>query len=157
MSPLDPTAEGATSEVAIYGDKTNVLFHPRPTTSYQPMFKKLEYRAMGLCVIISLAIIFLGRLFGGSLWGFIPLAACIASGVWLWTQHVIRSGKEMEWDSERLRGQAVCLNLAPGSVSLLTTHIIGDRKAYPRICGMGKHLPRHRLGYCKSRHIPTHR
>lgn len=62
---------------------------------------------MALCIAIPLAIIFLGRFFGGSLWGLVPLAACVTSGVWLWTHEVIRSGKEMEWSSEQLRGQTV--------------------------------------------------
>ena len=72
------------------------------------MYKELQARATGLCIAIPVAIIVLGRFFGGSLWGLIPLAACVASGVWLWVQEVIRSGKEMEWSSETLRGQTVC-------------------------------------------------
>lgn len=71
------------------------------------MFDQLERRGMGLCIGILLAIIFLGRFFGGSLLGLIPLAACIASGVWLWVHQVIRSGKDMEWHSEQLRGETV--------------------------------------------------
>ena len=71
------------------------------------MYDQLEKRAMGLCVVILFAIIVLGRVFGGSLWGLIPLSACIASGVWLWMHEVIRSGKEMEWNSEQVRGQMV--------------------------------------------------
>lgn len=71
------------------------------------MFEKLEKRAMGLCIAITLAIIILGRIFGGSLWGLIPLAACIASGVWLWMHELVRSGKDMEWSSEQLRGETV--------------------------------------------------
>lgn len=71
------------------------------------MFEQLEKRAMGLCIAIPAAIIFLGRFFGGSLLGLIPLAACITSGVWLWMHEVIRRGKEMEWSSEQLRGETV--------------------------------------------------
>lgn len=71
------------------------------------MYEKLEKTAMGLCIAIPFAIIVLGRTFGGSLWGLIPLAGCIASGVWLWMHEVVRSGKEMEWSSEQLRGQTV--------------------------------------------------
>ena len=74
------------------------------------MFDQLQSRATGLCIAIPLAIIILGRLFGGSLWGLIPLAICISSGVWLWVLEVIRSGKDMEWSSEQLRGQTVCLH-----------------------------------------------
>lgn len=75
------------------------------------MYKELQARATGLCIAIPIAIVVLGRFFGGSLWGLIPLAACVASGVWLWVQEVIRSGKEMEWSSETLRGQTVCLSI----------------------------------------------
>lgn len=100
-------AEGTTSDLPIRGEKTNVLFHPTPSVSFQPTFEQLEKRAIGLCIAIPLAMIFLGRFFGGSLWGLVPLAACIASGVWLWMHEVIRSGKEMEWSSEQLRGQKV--------------------------------------------------
>jgi hypothetical protein len=71
------------------------------------MFKALEKRATILCIGILAAIIVLGRTFGGSLWGLIPLAFCISSGVWLWVQEVIRSGREMEWSSEQMRGQMV--------------------------------------------------
>lgn len=72
------------------------------------MYESLEKRAIGLCVGFTLGTLFVGRIFGGSLWGLVPLAACITSGVWLWMQEVIRSGRELEWSSEQLRGQTVC-------------------------------------------------
>lgn len=71
------------------------------------MFDQLEKRGTVLCIAIPLAIIVLGRTFGGSLLGLIPLAFCVTSGVWLWVQEVIKSGKEMEWSSEQMRGQMV--------------------------------------------------
>lgn len=110
-APPDPIAEGTTSDVPIRGEKTNVLFHPTPTVSYQPMFDSLQKRATGLCIGIPVAIIILGRMCGGSLWGLIPLAACVTSGVWLWMQEVIRSGRAMEWSSEQLRGQMVSFSI----------------------------------------------
>ncbi|KAJ5089624.1 C2 membrane targeting protein [Penicillium argentinense] len=122
-APPDPIAEGTTSDVPIRGEKTNVLFHPTPTVSYQPMFDQLEKRAMTLCIAIPFAIIVLGRTFGGSLLGLIPLAACIASGVWLWVQQVIKSGKEMEWSSEQLRGQTATANLLPESVEWMNSFL----------------------------------
>ncbi|KAJ5923567.1 hypothetical protein N7454_008812 [Penicillium verhagenii] len=122
-APPDPIAEGTTSDVPIRGEKTNVLFHPTPTVTYEPMFKALEKRAAGLCIGISVAIIVLGRTFGGSLWGLIPLAACIASGVWLWVGEVIRSGKDMEWSSEQLRGQTATANLLPESVEWMNSFL----------------------------------
>lgn len=106
-APPDPIAEGTTSDVPIRGEKTNILFHPTPTISFKPMFEQLEKRAMALSIAIPFAIIVLGRVFGGSLWGLIPLAACIATGVWMWVKEVIRSGREMEWSSEQLRGKMV--------------------------------------------------
>lgn len=118
-APPDPIAEGTTSDVPIRGEKTNVLFHPTPTVSYQPMFDPLQKRATALCIGIPIAIIILGRMCGGSLWGLIPLAACITSGVWLWMQEVIRSGRAMEWSGEQLRGQMV---------SFLVYHLVNGYK-----------------------------
>ena len=93
----------------IHGEKTNVLFHPTPSTSFEPTFKSLENKAGALGIGIFLSIIILGKLFGGTLKGLVPLAICINSGVWLWTKEVIRSGREVEWDSEKERGLTVCL------------------------------------------------
>ena len=106
-APPDPIAEGTTSDVPIHGEKTNILFHPTPTVTYKPMFDKLETRGMGLCLGIVAAIVFIGRIFGGSLWGLLPLAFGVASAVWLWVQELVRSGREMEWSSEQIRGQMV--------------------------------------------------
>ncbi|GMG24147.1 unnamed protein product [Aspergillus oryzae] len=83
-APPDPIAEGTTSDVPLHGEITNVLFHPTPSISYKPMYDQLEKRGTGLCIGIVFGILFVGRMFGGSLWALFPLAACIASGVWLW-------------------------------------------------------------------------
>ncbi|KAL4953787.1 hypothetical protein BDW69DRAFT_164491 [Aspergillus filifer] len=120
-APPDPIAEGTTSDVPIHGERTNILFHPTPTISYKPMFESLEKRGNTLCGGIVFGIVVLGRTFGASYWGLIPLAACIASGVWLWVQEVIRSGREMEWSSEQLRGQVATANLIPESVEWMNT------------------------------------
>ncbi|KAJ5354307.1 C2 membrane targeting protein [Penicillium brevicompactum] len=122
-APPDPIAEGTTSDVPIRGEKTNVLFHPTPTVSYQPMFEVLQKRATGLCIGIPAAIIVIGRIFGGSFWGLVPLAFCISSGVWLWMQEVVRSGREMEWSSEQLRGQMATANLLPESVEWMNSFL----------------------------------
>ena len=106
-APPDPVAEGSTSDVPIHGEKTNILFHPTPSVSYEPMFASLEARAGGLCIGIVVAIIVLGKMFGGSLKGLIPLSMCIASGLWLWMKEVVRSGREVEWSSEQSRGETV--------------------------------------------------
>ncbi|GLI75402.1 hypothetical protein PoHVEF18_003656 [Penicillium ochrochloron] len=122
-APPDPIAEGTTSDVPIRGEKTNVLFHPTPTVSYKPMFDQLEKRGTALCIAIPFAIIVLGRTFGGSLLGLIPLAFCVTSGVWLWVQEVIKSGKEMEWSSEQIRGQMATANLLPESVEWMNSFL----------------------------------
>ena len=115
-APPDPVAEGSTSDVPIHGEKTNILFHPTPSVSYEPMFASLETRAGGLCIGVFLAIVILGKMFGGSLKGLIPTAACITSGIWLWMKEVVRSGRDMEWSSEQTRGETAVANLLPESV-----------------------------------------
>lgn len=71
------------------------------------MFAALEQRAGILCIGIMVAIVVLGKMFGGALKGLIPLGACITSGVWLWMKEVVRSGREVEWSSEQSRGETV--------------------------------------------------
>lgn len=110
-APPDPVADGTTSDVPIHGEKTNILFHPTPSITFVPMFDELEKRANALVAGIAIAIIIVGKAFGGSLWGLIPLAFCIASGVFLWVKEVIRSGRDHEWSNEQLRGQTVCYSL----------------------------------------------
>ena len=100
----------------IHGEKTNVLFHPTPSVSYEPMFASLEKRAGGLCLAVFVAIAVLGKFFGASLKGLIPLAAFIASAFWLWVKELVRSGREVEWQSEQVRGQTAVANLLPESV-----------------------------------------
>ena len=106
-APPEPVAEGSTTDVPIRGEKTNILFHPTPTVSYEPMFASMEKQAMGLSAGILIAIVVVGKMFGGSLKGLIPLGACIASGVWLWMKELLRRGREVEWSSEQSRGETV--------------------------------------------------
>ncbi|KAK5093424.1 hypothetical protein LTR70_004784 [Exophiala xenobiotica] len=120
-SPPDPVAEGATSDVPIHGEKTNILFHPTPSVSYEPMFASLEKRAAGLGIGILIAIVVVGKMFGGALKGLIPLGFCVASGVWLWMKEVVRSGRELEWSSEQKRGHTATANLLPESVEWMNT------------------------------------
>lgn len=107
-APPDPVEPGSTSDVPIHGEKTNILFHPTPSISYEPLYEALEKKATILAAGIVVAIVVLGKMFGGALYGLIPLAMCIASGVFLWMKEVIRSGRELEWESEKTRGQHVC-------------------------------------------------
>ena len=122
-APPDPVAEGSTSDVPIHGEKTNILFHPTPSVSYEPMFASLEKRAGGLGIGILLAIVIVGKMFGGALKGLIPLGFCVASGVWLWMKEVVRSGREVEWSSEQERGQTATANLLPESVEWMNTFL----------------------------------
>ncbi|ROW17113.1 hypothetical protein VPNG_01189 [Cytospora leucostoma] len=115
-APPDPVEPGTTSDVPIHGEKTNVLFHPTPSVSYEPMYEALETRANVLTIGIFLAIIFIGKLFGGSLWGLIPLAGCVSSGVFLWVKDLIRQGRAIDWSSEQKRGETAVVNLIPESV-----------------------------------------
>lgn len=71
------------------------------------MFAALEQRAGVLCIGITVAIIVLGKMFGGALKGLVPLAFCVTSGLWLWMKEVVRSGREVEWSSEQARGETV--------------------------------------------------
>ncbi|GAM89480.1 hypothetical protein ANO11243_075190 [Dothideomycetidae sp. 11243] len=120
-APPDPIEPGSTSDVPIHGEKTNILFHPTPSISYEPMFAALETRAGVLCVGLFIGTIVIGNMFGGALKGLIPLGACLASGVWLWTKEVVRSGREMEWSSEKERGETATANLLPESVEWMNT------------------------------------
>lgn len=145
-APPDPVAEGSTSDVPIHGEKTNILFHPTPSVSYEPMFASLENRASGLCIGVFVAIVLLGKMFGASLKGLIPTAMCIVSGIWLWMKEVIRSGREVEWSSEQSRGETV--SLWGMRVPSLCVGLIfaGNRKSPPRICRMDEHTTGHLLG-----------
>jgi hypothetical protein len=121
-APPAPVAEGATTDVPIHGEKTNVLFHPTPSVSYEPMFASIEARANVLCVGVFLGVVFIGKaLGGGSLWALVPLAAAVASAVFLWAKDLIRQGRAVEWSSEQKRGETAVVNLIPESVEWLNT------------------------------------
>ncbi|KAI1923924.1 hypothetical protein LOZ07_003689 [Ophidiomyces ophidiicola] len=118
-SPPDPIAEGTTSDVPIHGEKTNILFHPTPSVSYEPMFKSLEKRGGVLCMAIFAGILIIGKISGASLKWMILLSCSVVSAVWLWIQDVIQKGRSQEWSSEKLRGQTATANLLPESVEWL--------------------------------------
>jgi len=71
------------------------------------MFAALEKRAWFVCTGVFVATVVLGGIFGGKLIGLIPLAMCLSSGIFLWMKEVVRSGREMEWSSEQVRGKMV--------------------------------------------------
>ncbi|KAL9082833.1 MAG: hypothetical protein Q9159_006164 [Coniocarpon cinnabarinum] len=122
-APPDPVEPGTTSDVPIHGEKTNILFHPTPSVSYEPYFAAIEKRAGIVCAAVFLAIVVLGKMFGGRFVGLVPLAACITSGIWLWMKEVVRSGREVEWDSEKTRGETATANLLPESVEWMNTFL----------------------------------
>ncbi|KAI0532227.1 hypothetical protein GGR58DRAFT_490955 [Xylaria digitata] len=120
-APPDPITEGSTSDVPIHGEKTNVLFHPTPSVSYEPMYNIIEQRASILCIAVFFSIIFFGKSFGGRLLGLIPLAFCVTSGVFLWMKDLIRRGRDIEWSSEQKRGETAVVNLIPESVEWMNS------------------------------------
>lgn len=122
-APPDPVQEGATSDVPIRSEKTSVLFFETPSVSYEPMFETLEKKGTVLCGAIFIAIILVGKFFGGRLLGLTPLAFCIASGVFLWIKDLIRQGRDLEWSSEQKRGETATVNLIPESVEWMNTMI----------------------------------
>ncbi|KAI9792442.1 MAG: hypothetical protein M1816_002326 [Peltula sp. TS41687] len=122
-SPPEPTHPNSTADVPITDSKTNILFHPTPSVNFEPAFASLESRATLLTVCIFAAIVLLGRMFGASLLGLVPTAACVSSGVFLWMKEVIRSGRELEWESEKKRGETATANLIPESVEWLNTFL----------------------------------
>ncbi|KAH7015491.1 hypothetical protein EDB80DRAFT_637692 [Ilyonectria destructans] len=117
-----PEAEkSSTSDVPIRSEKTSVLFYKTPSVSYEPMFGILEQRANVLCAGIFFGIVLLGKMFGGRLLGLVPLAFCVASGVFLWAKDLIRQGRDLEWASEQERGETATANLIPESVEWMNT------------------------------------
>ncbi len=107
QAPPDPVAPQSTSDLPIHGEKTDILFFPTPSLSYEPTFSALETKATVLCTSVFVAIVLLGKMFGASLKGLIPTAACVSAGVFLWMKEVVRSGRELEWESEKKRGETV--------------------------------------------------
>ncbi|KAI0009270.1 hypothetical protein F4779DRAFT_582754 [Xylariaceae sp. FL0662B] len=120
-APPDPVATGSTSDVPIHGEKTNILFHPTPSVTYDPMFSIIEQRATVLCFAVFFTIIFVGKFFGGRLLGLVPLATCVSSGIFLWMKDLIRRGRDIEWSSEQKRGETATANLIPESVEWMNT------------------------------------
>lgn len=114
-APPDPIHPGSTSDVPIKGEKTNILFHPTPSISYEPMFEALEKRTEILCIGVLVAIVILGKMFGGALYGLIPLGMCVSSGIFLWMKAVVRAGRDQEWSSEQERGETASLPSPPST------------------------------------------
>jgi hypothetical protein len=96
------------------------------------------------------AIVVLGNLFGGSLWGLVPMGACVSTGVWLWMKEVVRSGRELEWSGEQKRGELVCIFrlyfAESGCPQLTKIRYIGSGQLNPGVCGVDEHFVRSHLG-----------
>ncbi|KAK1459668.1 C2 domain-containing protein [Colletotrichum melonis] len=122
-APPDPVEPGSTTDVPIHSEKTNVNFFHTPSVSYEPMFEHLERRGNILCAGIFFAIVIVGKFFGGSLYGLLPLGACVASGVFLWIKDLITQGRNTEWSSEQARGETATVNLVPESVEWMNTAV----------------------------------
>jgi hypothetical protein len=71
------------------------------------MYVALEKRTTILSAGVAIAIVVLGKMFGGALYGLIPLALCVSSGIFLWMKDLVRRGRATEWQSEKERGQHV--------------------------------------------------
>lgn len=113
----------------------------------------METKAGVLCVSLLVSIVVLGKMFGGSLKGLIPLGCCIASGVWLWAKEVVRSGRELEWDSEKTRGETVRLPLSQSRRPRFADIVPGNSKSFARISGMDEYYAQGGLGPDQSRNV----
>jgi hypothetical protein len=71
------------------------------------MYEALEQRTIILSGGVLIAIVVLGKMFGGALYGLVPLGMCVASGIYLWMKELVRKGRDHEWQSEKDRGQTV--------------------------------------------------
>ncbi|KAI5291601.1 hypothetical protein KEM54_003046 [Ascosphaera aggregata] len=120
-APPDPIAAGTTSDVPIHGEKTNVLYHPTPSITYDAFFKHLEQRTYVLCGGCALAILIIGTLGGGSVKTLLLLTIGITSALWLWMMDLISRGRANEWSQERLRGEMATANLIPESVEWINS------------------------------------
>lgn len=87
------------------------------------MYASIEARANVLCAGIFIAIAFIGKILGGSLWGLLPLGFCVSSGVFLWMKDLVQQGRDTEWSSEQKRGETAVVNLIPESVEWLNTAV----------------------------------
>ncbi len=71
------------------------------------MYEALEQKTLILSTGVLIAIVALGKLFGGALYGLIPLRMCVASDIYFWMKELVRKGREQEWQSEKDCGQTV--------------------------------------------------
>lgn len=117
-APPDPIASNSTTDVPIHGEKTNILFHPTPALSLRgTVFHDLEKRTTTLCIILFASIVIFGCIItGGSFTGLTLIAAGATSYIWYWTRGLVDESANVDWESERRRGEIATANLIPESV-----------------------------------------
>lgn len=117
-APPDPVAPNSTIDVPIHGEKTNILFHPTPALSLQnTVFHDLEDSATAICVVLFAFIVIFGRIIsGGSFIGLTLIGAGASSYIWYWTKSLVDESANVDWESERRRGEIATANLIPESV-----------------------------------------
>ncbi|RPB05375.1 hypothetical protein L873DRAFT_1662648 [Choiromyces venosus 120613-1] len=122
-APPEPIAPHSATDVPIHGEKTNVLFHPTPSLSLEhTVFKQVEKQSTLLCLGIFMSIILLGRfLLGSSVIGLLTTASLVSSAVYYWARNLAEEARNVDWDSEKRRGQTAAINLIPESVEWLNS------------------------------------
>ncbi|KAH6722144.1 hypothetical protein BKA61DRAFT_628255 [Leptodontidium sp. MPI-SDFR-AT-0119] len=112
-APPDPLEPNTTSDIPIHGEKTKYSLSPYTT------------RTTILCAGVLIAIVVLGKFFGGALHGLVPLGFCMSSGIYLWMKDLVRRGRAKEWSTEKTRGEMACAaaNLIPESVEWMNTFL----------------------------------
>lgn len=142
-APPDPVEPNSTSDVPIHGEKTNILFHPTPSVSYEEVYVAMEKRTTILVGAVFFAIVVLGKFFGGALYGLIPLGMCVSSGIFLWMKELIRQGRATEWSAEQKRGEYVRV---PNQTMNQQLTDKGNCKSHPRVRRVDEHIVRRCVG-----------
>lgn len=129
-APPDPMAPDSTIDVPIHGDKTNLLFHPTPTLSLSSteVIATLENRTKITCLVVIGLISGLPFLLPGSMspqfrWttvlGLFMTGIGVAGGLWFWMRRILEQARNVDWASEKQRGEIGGQNLVPESVEWL--------------------------------------
>jgi len=99
----------------------------------------MSTRTTTLCAGAPIAIVVLGKMFGGALYGLLPLGICVSSGIFF-----VRAGRVTEWSSKKQRGQTVSLHLHMPEQAV--DRPVGYCESYSRICGMNEHISKRHVG-----------
>ncbi|KAI5799888.1 hypothetical protein EDC01DRAFT_648048 [Geopyxis carbonaria] len=117
-APPAPLKTNTTADVPISGEKTNILVHPTPTLSLEgTVFAGFEQKVTTLCLGIFGAILVGGKLLGGgSLFSLFLISSGVAGSVWYWARGVMDEARNVDWESEKKRGEMAVTSLIPESV-----------------------------------------